>query len=105
MILILELTLLVSSSQLPVTSKDSYWKPATGNWKPYASVPTHTALCDLWSEKTTVCRIFNCQRTYVEASSCQLPATSCSSAASAASFSQSLFASLFHSSWKLGAGN
>jgi len=46
MILILKLTLLVSSYQFPVTSQNDDWKPATGNWKLYASVPTHTALCD-----------------------------------------------------------
>jgi hypothetical protein len=55
-----KLTLTAASLQLPASSKSSYscWKLAAGSWKLPPTAPCTLHVC-LWSEKTTVCRIFS----------------------------------------------
>jgi hypothetical protein len=92
-----------ASVQLLAPSERSYphWKLVTGNWKlpPTApctlrvhlrSLAQAPAELNVWSEKTTVCRIFSCKRTLLEALSCQPSAVNRRRAAYATSFSPEL---------------
>jgi hypothetical protein len=60
-----------ASSQLPASSKSTRLLLEAGSWR--LEAPSDSSIRTLrcvWSEKTTVCRIFSCQR-IVEATSCR----------------------------------
>jgi hypothetical protein len=66
-----KLTMTVASSRFPVSSKSFYWSLAMETHDSLRQLLAHCVCVNttglggrggLWSEKTTVCRIFSCQR-------------------------------------------